>query len=61
MKGLKIEIGSYNHNDKIALMGNTYRDEGLSVGLSRLRLNGEDVKMEVRYEDITLGKKIGSG
>ena len=29
---------------------------GLSVGASHMRLHGEDIEMEVRYEDISLGK-----
>ena len=28
---------------------------GLSVGASHMRLHGEDIEMEVRYEDISFG------
>lgn len=55
---LEVSLGGGNTFDA---MGDTYRSEGLSVGSNALRLFGQELQMEVCYEDLEIGKRIGHG
>jgi hypothetical protein len=60
--GLRLEV-SVDRVDPFSDMGDTYRDEGLSVGADHLRVQGEEITFSdgVLYEDLKFGKRIGQG
>eukprot|EP00981_Chlorochromonas_danica_P001391 scaffold296_cov164-Ochromonas_danica.AAC.8 len=55
---LRLDLSLRQNDDTLEA---TYRDEGLSVGADHMRLYGEEVEMEVSYNDLILGKRIGHG
>eukprot|EP01031_Cornospumella_fuschlensis_P032545 gene32545-39351_t len=60
MNGLSLDL-SMRQQDGMDALGATYRDEGLSVGANHMRLYGEEVEMEVSFNDLILGRRIGQG
>ena len=52
---------NFDFNDSLEGLGATFRAEGMSVALDKLRVDGHDVELKVRYDDLILGKRIGQG
>ena len=52
---------NFDFNDSLDGLGNTFRAEGMSVAIDKLRVDGHDVELKVLYEDLVLGKRIGQG
>lgn len=47
--------------DSLDGLGGTFREEGMSVAFDALRLDGEEINMDVFEEDIVKEKRIGQG
>ena len=58
MKKLTLEI-SLGSDQFAGITEETYRNEGLTVGTDHLRFLGEEIEMEVKFEDIKIEQKIG--
>lgn len=61
MNKLRLDVSLGLSVDKFASLGDTYRTEGLSVGHGYMRFLGNEIPMEVTYDDIKLGPRIGHG
>ena len=57
--GLTLEVSM--GRDDFADMDSTYRREGLTIGADYMRILGNDINLEVLYQDLILGKRIGQG
>ena len=51
----------FDFNDSLDGLGNTFRAEGMSVAFDKLRVDGHNIDLQVKYEDLILGKRIGQG
>lgn len=40
---------------------NTYRKDGISISTQKTRLFGKDIPMEVSFDDLVIGVRIGRG
>jgi len=52
---------NFDFNDSMEDLGATFRAEGMSVAYDKLRVDGHNVDLKVRYEDLIVGKRIGQG
>ena len=58
---LTLQLSNDRMEDSLDGLGGTFREEGMSVAYDRLRLNGEEIKMDVFEDDIEKGERIGQG
>lgn len=58
--GLRLEV-SLREEDGPDWGANTYRNEGVSINTRAMRLFGEEVPMEVSYDELNMGERIGAG
>lgn len=52
---------SMDLHDSLDGLGATFRAEGMSVAYDRLRVDGEQIQLNVNYDDLIMGKRIGQG
>lgn len=58
---LDLNLSFDNFEQSLDGLGNTFRAEGMSVAYDKLRVDGHNVELKVRYEDLIVGKRVGQG
>ena len=58
---MQLNISMDGMNDSLDGFGNTFRAEGMSVAYDKLRIDGENIQLQVTNEDLIMGKRIGQG
>lgn len=48
-------------NNSMDNLGSTFRAEGMSVAYDKLRMDGESIQLNVKYEDLIMGNRVGQG